>query len=224
MAERKKKVKEIDLIKEQVQMYEQMPEQIKIIKGWSDEELNEELTRLKSQIELSNRGKSSRRKGANYENVIAKKFKEVFNLTLVRTPMSGGFQKSSDSEDFRGDINCIDKDKDFKLHLECKKHQKWSVGKWWKQAEEDCPKGRVPMLVMHRFQKIEENKRVETAEDFVMLKLDDFMHIVDAEKIVEIKEVQDNVQEKTKRNGNARSKTVKRPIKRNSIGRRPTNS
>ena len=185
---RKPKTKEIDLIKEQLQMYEQMPEQIMVIKGWNEEELNVELSRLRTLIENSNRGKASRRKGASYENTIAKKFKEAFNLTLVRTPMSGGFQKSSDSEDFRGDINSIDPKIKFNLHLECKKHQKWSMGKWWKQAEEDCPEGRVPMLVVHRFQKNVEGKRVETAEDFVMLKLSDFMRIVDKEKIIEQKE------------------------------------
>lgn len=193
MTSKKGKIKEVDLYKQQLQMYEQMPEQMKAIHGLNDEEYIAEVERLRGLIELSNRGKRSRRKGASYENTIAKKFGEVHNIKLVRTPLSGGFQKQSDSEDFRGDLNCIEPNKDFKLHLECKNHKTWSMGKWWKQAEEDCPPGRVPALVVHRGQLIEEGKRVHTAEDFIMLKFEDFLHIVDAEKIIEIKEGKSNV-------------------------------
>lgn len=200
MTAKKGKLKEVDLHKQQLQMYEQMPEQMKAINGLNDEEYNAEVERLRTLIELSNRGKSSRRKGASYENVIAKKFGEAHNVKLVRTPMSGGFQKQSDSEDFRGDLNSIEPNKNFKLHLECKNHKAWSMGKWWNQAEEDCPPGRFPMLVVHRGQVNEEGKRVQTAEDFVMLKLDDFLHIVDAEKIIEIKGEQSNGKQPTKPN------------------------
>lgn len=193
---RKAKIKEVDLYKQQLQMFEQMPEQMKAIHGLNDEEYEQEVERLKSLIEASNRGKASRRKGANYENNVAKKFKEAFDISLVRTPMSGGFQKSSDSEDFKGDINCIEPNKNFKLHLECKNQAKWKVHDWWKQAEEDCPSGRVPMLVLHRGQKNAEGKRIVEAEDFVMLKLSDFLHIVDEEKIIELKEVDENVKQR----------------------------
>lgn len=171
-----------------------MPEQIQVINGWSVEELEKECENLRHLIELSNRGKSNRRKGANYENAIAKKIKEKWNITLVRTPLSGGFQKKSETDLFKGDLNCIDPGTRFLLHPECKKHQTWSVGKWWKQTEEDCPKDKIPLLVMHRFQKIEEGKRKETAEDFVMLKLEDFLLIVDESKVIEKKgEIEDAI-------------------------------
>ena len=189
---KKARIKEVDLYKQQLQMMEQMPEQMRTVLGLTVEEFEVEVQRVRSLIDLSNRGKASRRKGANYENVIAKKFKEVFGITLVRTPMSGGFQKSTKTGDFKGDINCIEKGTQFNLHLECKNHKAWSVGKWWGQTEEDCPPDRIPALVMHRGQVNAEGKRAVKADDFVMLRLDDFLQIVDERKIVERKEETQN--------------------------------
>jgi hypothetical protein len=178
------KVKNIDHWKLQLQMYEQMPENVMTINGWTAEKLVEEIADLKQKIEQSQRGKSSRRKGASYENFIAKKIGEKWMIRLVRTPMSGGFQKSSDNEDIRGDLSCLDKNKKFLLHPECKKQKTWSLRKWFKQAKEDCPEGKIPTVIFHDFQEIKDGKRVNDAEDFVMIRLDDFLEIVDETKVI----------------------------------------
>ena len=43
-------------------------------------------------------GRSSQQKGKRFELSIANKLKEVFNIKVRRTPLSGGL-------DFKGDIN-----------------------------------------------------------------------------------------------------------------------
>jgi hypothetical protein len=178
------KVKNIDHWKLQLQMYEQMPDNVKALNGWSQEELEHEIADLKQKIEQSQRGKSSRRKGASYENTIAKVIGEKWGIRLVRTPMSGGFQKSSDNEDIRGDLSCLDKNTYFKLHPECKKQKTWKLRDWFKQADSDCPKGKIPIVIFHEFQKNVEGKREVEAEDFVQIRLSDFLEIVDESKII----------------------------------------
>ena len=215
MAEKKtkkktKKIKQIELLETELQMYEQMPEQIKQLKGWSQKELEERIEELRQKIEQSKRGKSSKIKGATYENKIAKKFQEVWGIRLVRTPLSGGFQKSSDNEEIRGDLSCIDKGIKFLLHPECKYQRAWKLREWFNQAQEDCPSGKIPIVIFHKHQKIESGKLVDTADDFVQIRLDDFLKIVDKSKVI-IKEEQKGA---TRDEGKRSKKSVKRIIPR----------
>jgi hypothetical protein len=197
------KVKNVEHWTLKLQMYEQLPEQSMALNGWTEEELQEEIADLKQKIEYSRRGKSSRIKGATYENAIAKKFGDKWGIRLVRTPMSGGFQKSSDNEDIRGDLSCLDKGTRFLLHPECKKQKTWKLREWYKQAKEDCPSGKIPVVIYHEFRKIEEGKRVREAEDFVQIRLSDFLEIVDKDKVV--------IKEKgMKRDGERKANKIKR--------------
>ena len=181
---REPKVKSIDLYKQELQMYEQMPEQIKVIKGWTQTELEQAIADLTQKITLSKRGKSSRVKGASYENTVAKKFAEKWGIRLVRTPMSGGFQKSSDNESIRGDLSCLEKNTFFKLSPECKNQKTWKLREWYKQSREDCPPGKVPLVIFHQSQENKDGKRAIEAEDFVMISLSDFLDLTDQNKAV----------------------------------------
>lgn len=184
-----KRVKEIDLIKEKLELYLANPLLVMKQNNWTREEYEEVIDSLEEKIELSKRGKSSKIKGASYERTIAKKFKEKFGIELKRTPMSGGFSKgSSKADDFRGDITVVDKDIDFKLHIECKSHKSWSLPSWIRQAEEDVPKGRIPVVIFHRRQLNKDGKRIQETGDYISMSLDDFLNIVDESKIIFRKE------------------------------------
>lgn len=165
-----KRVKEIDLIKEKLELYLANPLLVMKQNNWTTKEYDKVIESLQEKIELSKRGKSSKIKGASYERVIAKKFKEKFGIELKRTPMSGGFSKgSSKADDFRGDIIVVDKGIDFKLHIECKNHKSWSILAWLNQAIEDCPKDRIPIVIYH--------KR-NTSKDYVAINLNDFIELL----------------------------------------------
>ena len=138
----------------------------------TDEEIKKE--------QNSKRGKRSRNKGANFERTTAKKFKEFFGVELVRTPQSGGFAKKAEKADeFRGDIVSADKDVDISLHIECKNAQTWSLPAWLRQSESDCPKGKVPCVVMHK---------PNSSTDYITMKLEDFFNLCDPDKIILLKE------------------------------------
>lgn len=179
-----KKVKNIDFWKQSLMMLEQMPEQMMTINGWNADQLAEEIADLTQKITQSQRGTTSRRKGSSYENTIAKKFLDKWGIRLVRTPMSGGFQKSSDNESIRGDLSCLDESITFRLHPECKNQKTWNLRSWYKQAGEDCPPGKIPIVIYHDSQKIKDGKRIHEAGDFVKIRLEDFLSIVDVEKVV----------------------------------------
>lgn len=139
---------------------------------------------------LSKRGKKSRRKGASYERDIAHIFQNFTGYDFVRTPQSGGFCKKSDkAEDFRGDILPADKDIRLKLHIECKNQEKWNLKDWLRQAQEDCPVGRIPIVVM---KKANTNKSGQKGnqQNLVVLDLDDFLQLVDVSKVVEKRDIQ----------------------------------
>lgn len=122
------------------------------------------------------RGRRSRNKGSNYERSIAKRFAEVYGVELVRTPQSGGFVKNSlKAEDFRGDVVPADSTIRLELHIECKNTQKWTLPQWIKQAESDCPEGRVPVVVFHQY---------NSSKDYVCLSLSDFMSLVPKNNII----------------------------------------
>jgi hypothetical protein len=133
-------------------------------------------TTKKKDPENVKRGKRSRNKGSSYERTIAKKFAEVYGVELVRTPQSGGFVKNSlKAEDFRGDIVPADSTIKLVLHVECKNTQKWTLPQWLKQAESDCPEGKVPVVVFHQH---------NSSKDYVCLSLSDFMSLVPKKKII----------------------------------------
>jgi hypothetical protein len=124
----------------------------------------------------SRRGRNSRNKGASFERTIAGKFKKAYGEELVRTPQSGGFVKNdAKAGDFRGDVVPADDGVSLKLHVECKNAQTWSLPKWFKQAESDCPKGKIPTVVFHQY---------GTSKDYIALSLEDFFSIVPKDMVI----------------------------------------
>lgn len=121
-------------------------------------------------------GKRSKVKGSNFERDVAKKFKKAYDAELVRTPQSGGFaKKSAKADDFRGDIVPADEDIELSLHIECKCQKTWSLPAWFKQAEEDCPNGKFPIVVFHQH---------GTSKDYVALSLEDFFKLVPRDNVI----------------------------------------
>lgn len=144
---------------------------------------NKEIEKLEKSLKYSKRGKTSKAKGANYERKIVKLFESFFpKLKFGRTPSSGGYKKEIESSSLRGDIVCLNDDLEFLLHLELKNRKNgWKVVQdWFKQANSDCIKGKIPCVVMH--QNLE--KGLYSAEDFIMLRLSDFLNTVNYDKIV----------------------------------------
>lgn len=155
---------------------------VKKIKPIENQVKKEELTEKEVR---SRRGKASKRKGANYERKIAKVFKEKYNVDLVRTPQSGGFaKKSTKASDFRGDITCLDETVDFKLHIECKDQKTLKIRDWVQQSQEDCPNGKVPLVIYHLPQVIKEGKVVSKSGQYVTLRLEDFLDLVPKDTII----------------------------------------
>lgn len=139
----------------------------------------EKLRQEKIKEQNSKRGKRSRNKGANFERTVAKIFKEKFGIDLVRTPQSGGFAKKSEkADDFRGDIVSADKDYDLKLHVECKNAQTWSLPAWLRQAESDCPKGKIPCVIMHK---------PNSSVNYITLNLEDFLSLMTTDDLFDRK-------------------------------------
>ena len=121
-------------------------------------------------------GKRSKTKGANFERDVAKKFKKAYDADLVRTAQSGGFaKKSAKADDFRGDIVPADEDIELSLHIECKCQKTWSLPAWFKQAEEDCPEDRTPIVIFHQH---------NSSKDYVCVSLEDFFSLVEKSKVV----------------------------------------
>lgn len=181
------KVRAIDILKERLKMYKENPQLVMKSNNWSEGEFLEEVNKLETKISQSKRGKSSKVKGASYERKVAKAFKDKLGVELVRTPLSGGFQKSAKDNQLKGDISNIDSKVDFNLHVECKDHASWSVPKWIEQSESDCPEGKVPIVVMHRRQKNKDGQRVQENGDYVVMDLFDFLEIVNYNKIIKTK-------------------------------------
>lgn len=182
MAKRSKK--RIDLLTEELTLATAYPDVYKLAKNMSDIDYEEYITDLKTRIEQSKRGRGSRNKGSGYERTVAKIVKEALDVELVRTPLSGGFQKSKESSVNRGDITCLSDLIDFILHIECKDQKTIKIRDWFKQACEDCPSHRIPILAMHLIQVIKEGKVTGKPEDLVVIRLSDFLSIVDKEKII----------------------------------------
>lgn len=122
------------------------------------------------------RGKNAKRKGGQYERDIAKKFKDKYGVELKRTPQSGGFAKKSEkADDYRGDITIVDTKLMLLLHIECKNQKTWNLHQWIEQAKTDCPEDRIPIVVFHEH---------GTSEDYVTVRLEDFLSIVPKDKVI----------------------------------------
>lgn len=121
-------------------------------------------TFIPSKEEVQSRaGASSRRKGAAFENRLAKKFAKWWpgDHEFKRTPQSGG-SALKEGWGLAGDIATTADD--FPWHLELKNapgsfaglHQfytcpKGHLWKWLYQAANDCPDGKIPLLVFNRY-------------------------------------------------------------------------
>ena len=139
---------------------------------------------------LSKRGKKSRRKGASYERDIAHIFQNFTGYDFVRTPQSGGFCKKSDkAEDFRGDILPADKNIRLRLHIEAKNHEKWNLKGWLKQAQEDCPSDKIPIVIMKKANTNNKVGEKGNQQNLVVIDLDDFLQLVNIDKIIEKRDV-----------------------------------
>lgn len=126
--------------------------------------------------QASKRGKRAKRKGGEYERLIAKKFQDRYGVKLKKTPQSGGFAKDCGrADDFRGDITIVDTKQMLKLHIECKNQKQWQLKQWLDQAKGDCPKGRTPIVVFHQH---------NTSKDYVCLPLEDFFSLVEKNKVI----------------------------------------
>lgn len=162
-------------LEEKLSLYESNPSAIKMSNNWSDTEYENEIKELKRKISYSKRGKSSKTKGASFERTVAKKFEQYTNVHLSRTPSSGGHAKyKTTDKNFKGDIVCLDQNKDLKLHLEVKNQKTWALPKWFEQAEEDCPDSKIPCVVFHKH---------GTSKDYIAMPLEEFLQLV-GEKIV----------------------------------------
>lgn len=115
----------------------------------------------------SRAGKSARRKGHAFERRVAKQLQDWWNTNrelkceMRRTPQSGGSVLKV-GWGLAGDIATTAVD--FPWSIECKHvassyhgiHQFFSAEKfvvwdWWEQATRDCPAGKIPLLVINRF-------------------------------------------------------------------------
>lgn len=177
------RLRPVDLLNQELDIALSYPEAYKKNNKLNDKQYLEKLEELKNRIAMSKQGKRSRNKGNSYERTIAKVFNDKYGTLLVRTPMSGGFHKKKESE-LKGDIINIDPDFDFKLQIECKNQASWRVKEWLTQSETEARANRIPVLIMHRHKEIIDGKVQEKAEDYVVLKLSDFVELVDKSKVV----------------------------------------
>lgn len=160
-----------------------LKEQIKFLKEHNPD--SKEIGKLEQSLKRSKQGRSSKVKGANYERKIVKLLETTFpNLSFGRTPASGGYKKELDNNTLRGDVVCLTENVDFLLHLELKNRKDgWKVVQdWFKQAEDDCIKGKVPCVIMH--QNLVKGKY--PSQDFIMLKLNDFFNLIDYKKVIKL--------------------------------------
>ena len=147
-----------------------------------------QLEEVEKKIVASKRGKKAKTSGATYERTVAKILTDHFTaksipLDMKRTPGSGGFQKTANNDSLRGDVSNLNKDYDFKLHIEAKNATTWSLPAWLKQAQDDCPAGKIPIVAFHCKQKIEDGKVTQKSRNYVCLELEDLLQIIDERKV-----------------------------------------
>jgi hypothetical protein len=103
---------------------------------------------------------NSRRKGQTAERKLVKLFEAWWGAKFFRTPGSGAFATRGfagmDTTSMAGDL--ITDDKTFPFCVESKKVEGWTLEqlltskkthlhKWWEQAVNETPKGKIPLLV-----------------------------------------------------------------------------
>ena len=107
-------------------------------------------------------GRSSQQKGKRFELSIANKLKELFNIKVRRTPLSGGM-------DFKGDIICIDDNSIIsEFSFECKNQEKLNIWKALEQSRNDAPRGKTPLVVFTKNFQL----------DYCAIELNDFLNLL----------------------------------------------
>lgn len=109
---------------------------------------------------MASRGRGAMVKGKNFEREISKILSSWWGKELRRVPNSGGLN-------IKGDIMTSDiKDMtNFPFHFELKKQERHNVRDYYKQAEFDCPTGKIPAVIFSK----------NNDKTFIMLKLEDFL-------------------------------------------------
>lgn len=134
---------------------------------------------------------NGRKKGQTYERRIAKILGEALNIKVRRTPQSGGWSKEAVS----GDI--VPVNHWFALSVECKNYKTFpkQVYGWLVQAIYDAKQHKkVPAVFFHinKTTKKDVVKLNQTTtvinpfpngEDFVIMRLSDFLKVVDKKKL-----------------------------------------
>lgn len=72
----------------------------------------------------------------------------------------------------------------YNLFVLCKNQKTWKLKDWLKQSQEDCPKNKVPCVVFHQNQENKDGKRTNDSQDYITLKLEDFLTLVDSRKVI----------------------------------------
>lgn len=144
----------------------------------------EELSELEKKLQAySKRGRSNKRKGSNYEREVSKVLEDKLNVEFKRTPQSGGFSKSSNMGEFKGDIICTDPEVSFVLHSECKDQKNWQLKKWYEQAQEEVTDDKIPAVIMKKHNTKNPGQK-GNQQDLITLDLKDFLEIVDVDKLL----------------------------------------
>jgi hypothetical protein len=163
------------LVKKRLTQKDLIKEKISLLKEYGGDK--EVIAMMEEKLKVSKRNKRSKDKGREYEAEIRDKFNSRFPIfKLRRTQQSGGAHKDLKHETLRGDI-CNFSETDFPFHLECKNQATWSLPSWIKQAEEECIPNKIPLIICKQQQKIKEGKVVQKKDDYVCLKLKDFLDI-----------------------------------------------
>ena len=85
-------------------------------------------------------GSSSRRKGAEYEREVARRFRDVLGIEAIRSsPLQAGDPSAAP------DVKTIPG-----LWIEAKRRKRSIVSDWLDKARTECPQSDVPALVMRK--------------------------------------------------------------------------
>ena len=109
-------------------------------------------------------GKKSKRKGNSNERAVAKLLATWWGAgEFMRTPSSGGWGRSKQvRDDFNAAGDIVTTATDFPFCVEVKSEERWEleqlltspetcpIARWWKQAVEETPVGKSPLLLFTR--------------------------------------------------------------------------
>jgi|TARA_R100001530_G_C4179974_1_gene119138 hypothetical protein len=136
---------------------------------------------------------NSNRKGKRGELEVARTINKKFDSNVRRTPNSGGLS-------IKGDIIDINPDSPlYNYHFEIKNTQKVLMTKWWKQATDDCRRGKTPVLIFKM------NHNWHSVLDF-----DDFLNTI--KEIDDLKKELKETKFKLENRDNAISRLLKNQI------------